>query len=163
MKIPLYKSLEKGKNIACNAITATSTFSTAANYFYDGTVAQNTASLPTASITGNVTISNNAGGVVLAAALRINTPGTLFVTGKLMMGDGNVVDGAIIGSGTFNYNGSGNFSAAAGSTLGITSSKGICKVADNTGNIRNSGTRTFANGINYIFAKNDNDTDKYKI
>jgi hypothetical protein len=73
-----------------------------------------------------------------------------------MMGDGNVVDGAIIGSGTFNYNGSGHFSAAAGSTLGITSSKGICKLADNTGNIRNSGTRTFANGINYIFAKNDN-------
>jgi hypothetical protein len=150
-------TIKLGENTSlATGITATSTFSTAANYFYDGTVAQNTASLPTASITGNVTISNNSAGVVLAAALRINTPGTLFVTGKLMMGDGNVVDGAIIGSGTFNYNGSGHFSAAAGSTLGITSSKGICKLADNTGNIRNSGTRTFANGINYIFAKNDN-------
>ena len=159
-------TIKLGENTSlATGITATSTFSTAANYFYDGTVAQNTASLPTASITGNVTISNNAGGVVLAAALRINTPGTLSVgtivnalpvPAKLMMGDGNVVDGAIIGSGAFNYNGSGHFSAVAGSTLGITSSKGICKLADNAGNIRNSGTRTFANGINYIFAKNDN-------
>ncbi len=149
-------SIKLGENtsLATAIITPTPSFSTAANYFYDGTIAQNTTSLPTATITGNVTISNNTNGVMMATALKINSPGTLSVTGKLFMGDGNVVNSNIIGSGTFSYTGTGHFSASAGSTLSITSSKGIC-TGTASGGIKNSGTRTFANGINYIFAKND--------
>ena len=149
-------SIKLGDNTSlASAITTTNkTFDVAANYFYDGTIAQTTASLPTGTMTGNVTISN-AAGVTMAAGLKINTPGTLEVTatGKLLFGDGNVVS-STIGSGTFTYTGTGNFTVATGATLIITSSKGICTGTSN-GNIKNSGTRTFNSGVNYIFAKND--------
>jgi hypothetical protein len=149
-------SLKLGNNTSiASAITTTNkTLDTAANYFFDGTIAQTTVSLPTGTLTGNVTVSN-AAGVTLAAALKINTPGTLEVTttGKLLFGDGNVVS-ATIGSGTFTYTGTGNFIVATGSTLVITSSKGICTGTSN-GNIKNSGTRIFNSGVNYVFAKND--------
>jgi len=145
------------------AITATSTYSTNANYFYDGTsVAQTTFGLPglsgtTTTITGNVTVSNPMG-VTLAASLKINTPGALLITstGKLLFGDGNVVS-ATIGSGVFSFSGTGSFTAESGCSLSITSSKGIC-AGTSTGNIKNDvtlGTRTFGSGINYTFAKND--------
>ena len=139
--------------------TLTSTINPAANYFYDGTtVAQTTAGLYSNVVyTGNVTVSNPTG-VTIADNIKLNTPGTLAVigTGKLLFGDGNVVDTVtpVFGNGTFSYSGTGNFSAATGTTLVITSSKGICQGISN-GNIKNSGTRTFASGINYVFAKND--------
>ncbi len=149
-------SIKLGDNTSlASAITTNNkTFDVAANYFYDGTIAQTTASLPTGTLTGNVTVSNTVG-VTMAAALKINSPGTLEVTatGKLLFGDGNVVS-ATIGSGTFTYTGTGGFIVATGATLVITSSKGIC-IGTTNGNIKNSGTRTFNSGVNYIFAKND--------
>jgi hypothetical protein len=70
-------SLKLGNNvsIASGITTTTTTLNLAANYIYDGTIAQNTASLPTANMTGNVTVSNTVG-VTMAAAIKINSPGT---------------------------------------------------------------------------------------
>ncbi|MFM9825892.1 beta strand repeat-containing protein, partial [Flavobacterium sp.] len=161
-------SLKLGNNASiATAITTTTTLNTAANYFYDGTVAQNTTALPglsstTVTMTGNVTVSN-AAGVTLANNLKIQTPGTLEVTatGKLLWGDGNVTS-ATIGSGTFTTSGSGYFIARTGSTLVITSSKGIgymdaLSPTSTIGSIKNTAAsgRTFEPNVNYIFAKND--------
>ena len=170
-------SLKLGDNasIADAITTTTTTLSTVANYFYNGTVAQHTGGLPnsvagtpsasngsvsyTTTLTGNITISNPAG-VTLQQAVKINTPGTLTVssTGKLVFGDGGVASSpqysGTLNSGSYNITGTGNFIAESGSTLSISSSKGISS-GTSDGNIRNSGTRTFASGINYIFAKND--------
>ena len=152
-------SLKLGNNasIGTAITTTTTTLSTVANYYFDGTIAQNTTSLPglssgTNTITGNVIVSNTEG-VTLANNLKINTPGTLTVNGKLLWGDGNVTNANIIGSGTFTTSGTGNFVAATGATLSITSSKGIS--GSSTGSIKNTGTRTFNPGVNYIFSKND--------
>ena len=170
-------SLKLGDNTSlATAITATTTtLSTSANYYYDGTVAQHTGGLPgsvagnpsaangsvtyTATLTGNIIVSNTAG-VTMQQAIKINSPGTLTVksTGKLLFGDGEVAsstqNSGTLNSGSYNYNGTGNFLAETGSTLSITSSKGISS-GSSDGNIRNSGTRTFNSGINFIFAKND--------
>ena len=169
-------SLKLGDNISLTtAITTTNNLSTAANYYYNGsTVAQHTGGLPgstlgapsstngavnyTTILTGNVIISNPTG-VTLQQGIRINTPGTVSVTstGKLLFGDGEVASSTQssqnFNSGTFNINGNGGFVANSGCTLSITSSKGISGTTD--GNIKNTGTRTFGSGINYIFAKND--------
>jgi hypothetical protein len=168
-------SLKLGDNASItDAITATTTtLSSAANYYFDGTVAQHTGGLPnsvagtpsassgavtyTATLTGNVTISN-AVGVTMQQAIKINSPGSITVTsaGKLLFGDGEVATSpqysGSLNSGSYNINGSGSFVAQTGCTLSITSSKGISGATD--GNIRNT-TRTFGSLINYIFAKND--------
>ena len=170
-------SLKLGNNTSITSAitTTTSTLNTAANYYYDGTVAQHTGGLPgsaisspsasngsqnyTATLSGNVIVSNSVG-LTMQQGLKINTPGTLTVksTGKLLFGDGEVAsspqNSGTFNSGTFNLNGTGNFVAESGCTLTVTSSKGIC-TGTSDGNIKNSGSRTFSSGINYIFAKND--------
>ena len=130
------------------AVTTTSkTFSSVANYVYNGTVAQSTGSLP-GTVTGNVTIDNSAG-VILTANKTTNTPGTFTVTsnGNLLFGNGT-------GTSTYYLAGTGNFIAATGCTLVITNSNGITSDGT-TGSIRFTGTRSFAPGINYNFTKFD--------
>ena len=130
------------------SITATTiSLNPAANYTYNGSVAQTTAGLTTT--TGTVTISNTAG-VTLDANKTVNTPGTLIVTGtgKLLFGSG-------ISTATFSLSGTGGFTASTGSTIVITNSGGIVSGSTTSGNIRVSGTRLFEDNVNYNFTKAD--------
>ena len=141
-------TIKLGDNVSlATAVTATTkTFDVGANYIYNGTVAQTTASLPGA-ITGNLTIAN-AAGVTFTSNKAVNTPGTFAVTNN-----GNVIFGN--GANTVYYvSGTGAFSANSGSTFVLTNSNGIANDGL-TGNIRLTGTRAFASGINYSFTKND--------
>ena len=144
-------TIKLGDNVslATAVTTTTKTFDGAANYVYNGTVAQTTASLP-GTVTGNITI-DNAAGVNMSASKIINTPGSLIVTSN-----GNLSFGTGIGSAATNVSGTGNLTTSTGSTLVITSSVGIN--SDGTGSIRLIGTRTFATGVNYNFTKNDTTT-----
>ncbi|WP_264521065.1 MBG domain-containing protein [Flavobacterium sp. N1994] len=141
-------TVKLGDNVSLGTAvtTTTKTFDAGANYIYNGTVAQTTASLP-GTVTGNITIAN-AAGVTFTANKAVNSPGTFAVTNN-----GNVVFGN--GANTVYYvSGTGAFSANSGSTFVLTNSNGI--TSDGlTGNIRLTGTRTFAAGINYNFTKND--------
>jgi len=142
-------SIKLGENVSlANGITTTNTtFNSGANYFLDGTtVAQTTTAIPS-GLTGNMTVSNPMG-VTLSQSLKVNVTGTLLVTstGKIIFGNGtNIIT---------NLSGTGSFIAQSGSTLVITSGDGIA-TGITTGNIRNSGTRTFSIGVNYNFTNND--------
>jgi hypothetical protein len=141
-------TIKLGDNVSlATAVTATTkTFDAGANYIYNGTVAQTTASLP-GTITGNVTIAN-AAGVTFTANKTVNSPGTFAVNNN-----GNVIFGNGVNT-VYYVAGTGAFSANSGSTFVLTNSNGI--TSDGlTGNIRLTGTRTFASGINYNFTKND--------
>ncbi len=85
-----------------NVQTFLRTFSSAANYLYNGSAAQNTGDGLPATMTGNLEI-DNAAGVALSAAQTINSPGALVLTdGKLTtttgflltLGDGATTSGA---------------------------------------------------------------------
>lgn len=80
-------------------------FSTGANYIYNGTGSQSTGTgLPAAAITGNVTI---AGGAVVTPANAITENGTLTVDGILVPGSATQVisgTGTLTGSGTVHVN-----------------------------------------------------------
>ena len=129
----------------------------AANYVFNGTVAQSiisaSNSIP-ATITGNLIIDNSAG-VTLNAIRTINSPGKVTVKSgaKLYFGTG-------VGTSAYVMKGTGSFEAQSNATLVITNNYGIYEpatptTADTLGSIRLSGTRTFASDINYIFSKND--------
>ena len=142
-------SIKLGENTSLATAVTTSSYSynSSANYFFDGlTTAQSTTLVPS-NLLGNITISNPAG-VKLSQSLKAFLSGSLLVTssGKLSFGDGVVS--------TTNFSGTGNFTAQSGSTLVITSADGLDS-GTLLGNIRNSGTRTFSNGVNYNFTKND--------
>ena len=145
-------TIKLGDNVSlATVVTATTkSFDAGANYIYNGTVAQTTASLPS-TVTGNVTI-DNAVGVNMTASKIINTPGSLVVTSN-----GNLSFGTGIGSAATNVSGTGGLITSAGSTLVITSSVGI-NSDGTTGSIRLTGARTFASGVNYNFTKNDTTT-----
>ena len=136
-------SIKLGENSSLTTAVTTGTvaFNSGANYFFDGTtVAQNTSLVPS-GLTGNITISNPLG-VTLSQSLKVNLTSTLLVTssGKLLFGDGTNLSAILSGT--------GNFNAQSGSTLVITSADGIC-TSTTSGNIRNSGTRTFSSCLLY--------------
>ena len=142
-------SIKLGENASlASAITTSSyAYNSSANYFFDGlSVSQSTTLVPT-NLLGNITISNPAG-VKLSQSLKAYLSSTILITstGKILFGDGIIL--------TTTFSGTGNFIAQSGSTLVVTSADGIAS-GITTGNIRNSGTRIFSNGVNYNFTKND--------
>ncbi|KAB1154936.1 YDG domain-containing protein [Flavobacterium luteum] len=145
-------TLKLGDNISiATGITTTSkTFDAAANYYYNGTIPQTTASLPE-PVTGIVTITNSSG-VNLSVNKIINSPGSLVVSsiGQISFGfNGNATS----------IRGTGNFNASSGCTLVISSKNGIANDGT-TGNIRLTGTRIFGSGINYNFTRFENSSSK---
>ena len=142
-------SIKLGENTSLTTAITTSSvaFNSGANYFFDGTTVAQTTSATPSGITGTMTISNPMG-VTLSQSLRVCVASTLLVTstGKLAFGNGTYLIAILSGA--------GNFIAQTGSTLVITSGDGIA-TGTILGNIRNSGTRTFSNGVNYNFTNTD--------
>jgi hypothetical protein len=139
--------LGENTSLATSITTSSYAYNSSANYFFDGSTIAQTTSLVPANLLGNLTISNPVG-VKLSQSLKAYLSSTLLITntGKILFGDGVVL--------TAVFSGTGNFIAQSGSTLVITSADGIDS-GILLGNIRNSGTRTFSNGVNYNFTKND--------
>lgn len=92
--------------LAGNITTTAKTFSSAANYIFNGTVAQSTATnftatTPTANQVNNLTI-NNAAGVTLGNSLLVN--GTLnLAAGRLSAGSNTVTANTVSGGSASNY------------------------------------------------------------
>ena len=120
--------------------TGARSFSTAANYIYNGTAAQATGNgLPT-TLTGTLTIANGVGtGVTLSQNTTMNTPGTCVVNSGALL----VMGSAIV------LSGSGTFTLSSGGTLAIASTAGIT-ASSASGNIQTT-TRTFDSGANYTY------------
>lgn len=100
----------------------------------------------TVTVTADVTVDEvtieSGGTVVVNNGITFTTPedGTFDVDGTLQMGtDGSA---ALAGDGAFSLN--------SGGTLGVTSADGITS-SGATGNIQNTGTRTFSTGANYEY------------
>ncbi|MFZ4105946.1 T9SS type A sorting domain-containing protein [Flavobacterium sp.] len=142
-------SIKLGENtsLATAVTTSSYAYNSSANYFFDGLITAQSTTLVPSNLLGNITISNPAG-VKLSQSLKAYLSSSLLVTssGKLSFGDGVIS--------TTNFSGTGNFTAQSGSTLVVTSADGL-NSGSLLGNIRNSGTRIFSNGVNYNFTKND--------
>ena len=104
-------------------------FNAAANYEFNGTVAQTTG----ASLTAANNISKN------------NTAGVTLSTGIAVSGTFSVVSNSILTCGTNVISGAGNFSLAAGTTLQTAKLTGI------NASITTAGSNTFNAAANYLF------------
>lgn len=100
----------------------------------------------TVTVTADVTVDEvtieSGGTVVVNNGITFTTPedGFFDVSGTLQMGT----------DGTATMAGDGDFSLNSGGTLGVTSTEGIT-ASGATGNIQNTGTRTFSTGANYEY------------
>ena len=121
-----------------NIQTTTRSFSSGANYYYNGSVAQSTGTgLPTGTITGNITVTNT-------SALGLTLTNNVVENGTFSVGSGYTLN-----CGTNVISGSGGFTLSSGGTIIIGSTAGITS-SGATGNIQTT-TRSFSAGANYNY------------
>jgi hypothetical protein len=115
-------------------VTGTRTFSSGANYNYNGSGAQATGDGLTAG--NNITIQDTGGIVTLTTGVAVN-------------GTFNVNSSTTFHAGTNILSGGGVFNLSSGGTLGIGSVDGIAS-SGATGNVQ-TGTRNFNTGASYVY------------
>jgi hypothetical protein len=139
-----------GTNVSITGMTYTGVLTIAGNFTQNGTLAFSTGTQNFTFSGSGKTISG--GGAIAFETWNVNSGASITLGSNVSIA--STFTGTISGTlncGTNLVSGAGAFTLASGGTLGIGSVDGITS-SGATGNIQNTGTRTFNTGANYTYS-----------